>query len=250
VDWLTLAYASSPLPFWVLGSILVYTLLANLAWLLKSGGWQRSLPLRGVKQAARFLFFLGIPYLALGGWPRQPFQGLLSLEDLGLVALSLRWPLTRWLSAVGTAVGLGLAALLLLLLALTNARRAADDYRLRFRAQPWWAVLVNVLYLEVHWAFYRSALAVAIGDLHSGAFLGLGLVYLEWGLNPLWRQSWRSDSGAADPWLRAALALVVALIFLFTRNLWACLGTHLLLEFTLRATSPRPAATPAADQML
>jgi hypothetical protein len=245
LSWLTHTYASSPLPFWILGSILAYAVGANLVWLSRSRKLTRSLYGRGLKQIGRFLFFLGIPYLALGGWPRLPFQGLLSLEDLGLVGLNARWPATRWLDAAGTSVGLGLAALVLLSLAWVNAHRRAHSPWLRFTPQPWWEVLVDILYLEVHWAFYRSSLAVAMDALYPAVFLGLGLIYLEWSLNPFWRRGWHSESPAAERWLRAALAVIVALVFLLTRNLWACLGLHLLLELIFRRLASGPATAQA-----
>lgn len=237
MDQLAQTYADSPLWFWLLGSVLAYGLGANALWLLRPRHWQ-TVPRGGwLSQAARFLFYLGIPYLALGGWPRGPFQGLLLLGDMGLVGLGGIWTPNRWLEAVGTALGLGLVAGLLLFLAWANANRGPSmgsgplsEHRLRFPPRPWWAILVDVLYLEIHWAFYRGALAVLLGDRYAGVFLGLALVYLEWGLNPFWRHGWRIGSRAAAQWLRAALALVVALIFLLTRNLWVCLGVHLVLE--------------------
>jgi len=180
-------------------------------------------------QVGRFFFFLGIPYLALGGWPRQPYQGYLSLADLGLVGLTLDWPVTRWLGSVGLGLGLGLVALLILAFAWLNADRTAESSRLSFPSRSWWVLVVDVFYLQVHWAFYRGGLAIALDDLYAGVFWGLGLVYLEWGLNPFWRQDWRLESEAAGRWLQAALALVTALIFLLTRNLWICLGVHGLL---------------------
>jgi hypothetical protein len=241
VDWLKLTYASSPLLFWLLGSILLCTLGTNLLWLIRATDIQESPYGRGFAQALRFLFFLGIPYLTLGGWPRHPFQGLLSLEDLGLVGLSARWPATRWLGAAGTAAGLGLAALLLLALAWANARRAGACSWLRFPPRPWWVLLGDVLYLEVHWAFYRSALALSMDNWYPAVFLGLVLIYLEWSLDPFWRQGWHSKAHATAQWLRSALALVVALLFLLTRNLWACLAVHLLLELALRRLGPAPA---------
>jgi hypothetical protein len=91
-----------------------------------------------------------------------------------------------------------------------------------------------VLYLEVHWAFYRGALAVILDDGYAGAFLGLGLVYLEWSLDPFWRRGWGLGSQAAQRWLRAALVLIIALLFLLTRNLWVCLVAHSLIEFSMR----------------
>jgi hypothetical protein len=196
-------------------------------------------------EVGRFLFYLGVPYLALGGWPRPPFQGFLSLEDMGWVGFNARWPVSRWLETVGTGLGLGLGVLLLLLLAWTSANRSTGGFQLRFPSRPWWALLIDVLYLEVHWAFYRGALAVALDDVYAGVFAGLGLVYLEWGLNPFWRQGWRSESLAAVRWLRATLALVMALIFLLTRNLWVCLAVHWTIELAFwqmgRQRSPEPA---------
>jgi hypothetical protein len=70
--------------------------------------------------------------------------------------------------------------------------------------------------------------------VYAAVFGGLGLVYLEWGLNPFWRQDWRLESQAAMRWVRAALAPVIAVLYLFTRNLWVCLAVHWLLEFSVR----------------
>jgi hypothetical protein len=232
VDRLALAYALFPLLFWLVGSVLAYGIGTNIFWLARSKGLHLSPYLPLFVEVPRFLFFLGIPYLALGGWPRRPFQGLLSFKDLGLVGLGLDWPVTRWLGAVGMGLGLGLAALLILALAWKYANRGAGNVRLGFPSRPWGMLLVDGLYQEVHWAFYRGALVVMLNDLYAGVFLGLGLVYLEWSLNPSWRQGWRLGSRAAGQWLRAALALVAALVFLLTRNLWICLGVHWLLELT------------------
>lgn len=228
-----LEYAKSPLILWVAASILAYTLVVNVLWLLRPARHQavhRQSYWQPLVQAGRFLFFLGVPYLALGGWPRPPFSGLLSLDDLGLVGFSPRWPAIRWLGAVGTGLGMGLLAFVVLLLAWLSANRPRQAGRFRFASRPMWALLVDGLYLQVHWAFYRGALAVVLDDVYPAVFLGLGLVYLEWALNPFWRQGWRQSSGAAGRWLRAALALVSALVFLSTRNLWVCLGVHWLVE--------------------
>jgi hypothetical protein len=86
---------------------------------------------------------------------------------------------------------------------------------------------------EVHWAFYRAAWALTLQDVYAGAFLGLGVVYLEWSQSPFWRQGWRATAQAGGRWLRAAMALVVALLFLLTRNLWVCLAVHWMLELAL-----------------
>ncbi len=216
--------APSALLFWVLGSALVYILSSQGLWWLRTTPLGRTITRRWPAEVGRFLFFLGVPYLALGGWPLPPLHGLLSPADLGLVGLDARWPVIRWLEAAGTGLGLGLLTALILALAWTQARS------LRFPPRPWWALLVDGLCLEGHWAFYRGALALLLGSVYWGVFLGLGLVYLEWGLSPWWRQGWRAPGAAGGQWLRAALALVTALLFLLTHNLWVCLGVHWLVE--------------------
>ncbi len=252
-----LAIAASPLAAWIGGSVLIYAVGSNVFWLFKDS--LRHPIGRVLVQAGRFSFALVIPYLAWGGWPRRPYQGLLSLEDMGIVGLSERWPLTRWLEAAGIGLGLGVLALVLLILAWAGANRRDGSTRLLFAPSHWWAVLVSVLYLQVHWAFYRGALAVILDDMYAGMFLGLGLVYLEWSLSPFWRKSWRTASRAAESWLRASLALVIALLFFLSRNLWICLGVHLLIESSMRLlgreqtrrrlvpSSPEQAGAPAQE---
>ena len=240
------AYRSSPLPFWLLGSVAAYALATNLLWLLRDVPARCSPYARLGLEGLRFAFFLGLPYLALGGWPRRPLQGLLSLSDLGIVGLCPIWPVTRWLSAIGLGLALGTAALLILALAWNSARRGGAGQRLRFPARPWWALLIEGLYQQVHWAFYRSALALLSGDLYVGTFWGLALVYIEWATSPFWRRGWRSDTEAASQWLLGALALVSALVFLLTRNLVICLGVHWLISLSLwHMGRARPAAAPS-----
>ena len=67
------AIAASPLVFWIGGSLLVYTIGANALWLLRDS-LQRPLA-RWLVQVGRFSFYLVLPYLALGGWPRQTVPG-------------------------------------------------------------------------------------------------------------------------------------------------------------------------------
>jgi hypothetical protein len=227
-----LAIAASPLAAWIGGSVLIYAVGSNLLWFFRDS--LRRPIARVLVEAGRFSFALVVPYLTWGGWPRKPYQGLLSLEDVGIVGLSERWPLTRWLEAAGIGLGLGALALVLLILAWAAANRREGGAKLLFAPSRWWAVLVSVLYLQVHWAFYRGALAVMLDDAYAGMFFGLGLVYLEWSLSPFWRKSWGVASRASESWLRASLALVIALLFFLSRNLWVCLGVHLLIESSMR----------------
>jgi hypothetical protein len=193
------------------------------------------------------MFFLGFPYLVLGGWPRQPFQGLLSPPDFGIVGLDAQWPPTRWLGAVGTGLGLGIPAFFIVILAWGSANRSSDGTSLNFPTRPWWMVLVDVMYSEVHWAFYRSAMTVIRGDLYTGVFMGLALVYVEWALNPAWRKGWRQPTRAAFQWLRAAMAVLSALVFLLTRNLWVSMVIHALLTFCMLQVGHVPISEPSLE---
>lgn len=250
--WARLAsdLSGSSLTLWLGGSLLLYSFGANVLWFLRN--WLQRPYGRWLHQAGRFLFYLAVPYAALGGWPQRPYQGLLSLDDMGIVGLSERWPVTRWLESAGVGLGWGLVALMMMVLAWAIANRRSSDTSLRAAPARGWAVLVNVLYLQVHWAFYRGALAVILNDVYTGVFLGLGLVYVEWGLNPFWRRDWRRASRAAEPWLRSSLALAIALLFLLSRNWWVCLAVHLLVEFSVRQADRQrtlsDAAAPSAQQ--
>jgi hypothetical protein len=226
--------AAAPLTPWLLGSVLVYAAATHVAWWLRERDRFSAPPGSWLREVLRFTFYLGIPYLALGGWPRPPLSGLLSLPDLGLVGPGPPWPAHRWLGAVSLAFGIGLAAFLLLGLAWIQAKRNPGSAGLGYPSHPWWALLVDVVYLQVHWAFYRGGLEVILDDPYGSAFLGLALVYGEWALDPFWRRSWRQPGRAGEPWLRSALALVSSVLYLMTRNLWVCLALHATLEPGLR----------------
>jgi hypothetical protein len=227
--------------YWLVGSVLAYALATNALWLTRSLVSPRMSWANWLLQVGRFLFYLGIPYLVLGGWPRRPFQGLLSLQDIGLLGPGGTWTVSRWLGAVGTGLGLGTVALLILILARRHAGHLPP-----FPRRPWWAIVIDVVYLEVHWAFYRAALTFQFNSLYLEVFAGLGLVYAEWVVSPFWRRGWREESQAAGRWLRAALALVIAVLFLMTQNLWICLLVHFLLEVVFYSHSRQKAHTPPA----
>ena len=233
---------------WVAGSILAFALASNLLWLGRDRPLARSLYGRWLAVAGRFAYYIGLPYLALGGWPLQPYRGLLAPASLGLVGLDGSWTVNRWLEAAGTGAGVGLLALLFLLLAWLNANRSSGTTRLSLPVRPAWTMVVDGLYLQVHWSFYRAALAVTVDDLYVGVFWGLGLTYLEWSLSPFWRRAWRLYRGqAGEVWLRAVLALVAALLFLLTHNLWVCLVVHWALALALWAVARGQRSEPEQD---
>jgi hypothetical protein len=244
VDRLPQVEATDPLLWWLLGSILAYVLGANLLWLARDRMLCRTKYGRWFGQVVQFFYYLGVPYLVLGGWPRPPFSALLLPEDMGLVGWNPPWPATRWLQSMSNGLGLGVVALLFLGFAWRSANRGVDEQQLMFPRRPAWALMQDSLYLQVHWAFYRGAAAVLLEDAYVGVFVGLGLVCLEWGLDPFWRRSWRMPGEAGLRWLRVGLVLISALIYLLTLNTWACLLVHGLGELAFSGlqavVSPEP----------
>lgn len=245
MDALNPVLLSSPLSLFLIGSVALYAVATNAChWLLRARP-QALRPLSIARPIGSLLFHLGIPYLALGGWPRRPLQGLLSPIDLGLVGPGAAWPVTRWLEVLSTSLGVGLLTFLVLLVAWKGARQSGGEAR-SFPARPLWRLLIEGLYLEVHWAFYRAGVAVLLDDVYLGVFGGLALIYIEWSLNPAWRAGWRDRSQGVQ-WLRAGLALASALLFLLTRNLWGCLLMHWLVEIAFWRVF-RDATPTVADQ--
>jgi hypothetical protein len=57
-----LASVESPLPIWVLGSMLAYALATNALWLAERRNIELPAPSRWPIETARFLFYVGIPY--------------------------------------------------------------------------------------------------------------------------------------------------------------------------------------------
>ena len=115
-------------------------------------------------------------------------------------------------------------------------------------ARPWGvgALLLEVAYLEAHWAFYRAGAILLWGD-YAGIFLGLAVAILEMLAR---RQLWSRlrQPGQADGFLLTiSLAFVVTILFLFTHNLWVCAIVHGVLALgllsLLRRWSQQPALT-------
>lgn len=230
---------TSPLLLVLAGSVLLYAIATNTWYGLAKVRPVSSPYLSILRPLSSLLFYLGIPYLAMGGWPRRPLQGLLSPIDLGLVVPGAAWPVVRWLEALSTSFGVGLLTFAILFLAWKSSRQGLDDPR-SLPVRPAWNLLIEGLYLQIHWAFYRGGLAVFLDDVYLGVFWGLALIYVEWSLNQSWRAGWQDPFQAAVCWLRAGLALASALLFLLTRNLWGCLLMHWLVEIAFWRLFSRP----------
>lgn len=224
---------------WIVGSVALYALTVNLLdyGRRRSRSRLRRLVTRldfwphrfWLYQVLRFAYYVGFPFLAL-------IKGAMSLRLLGLSDLD-------WIRGIGAGVPLGLGAFLLLAWGWSHyirslGRREVERSHLaeaQILSQPWgWPlILLETIYLEAHWAFYRSGPLAVLGD-YWGVFAGLGIVYLEWATSPTLRRNLGTERQGEILW-SGSLALVVAILFLFTHNLWLCALIHLGLETGLLA---------------
>lgn len=224
---------------WIAGSVALYALAVNLLDYARRSPHTRLghlvtrldswLHRFWLVQTFRFAYYVGLPFLAL-------IRGAMSPRLLGLSHLD-------WIGGIGSGVPLGLGAFLLLVWGWSHyirslGRRKVERPRLaevHTLSQPWgWPlILLEVIYLEAHWAFYRSGPLAVLRD-YWGVFAGLGVVFIEWAMNPKLRRSLGTERQGEIVW-SGSLALVIAIIFLFTRNLWLCALIHLGLDMGLLA---------------
>jgi len=222
---------------WVIFSIGLYALGADLAWHYRrprSSGrldqWAETLkkwPHRNwLLEAVRFLYYIGIPYAAL-------LRGVILPRLMGLTHLD-------WVKGVGLGTALGGGVFLFLALiwwwyarsmaALPLSARQRHGEGLGDFSTNGWILLREAIYLQTHWAFYRSAAILFLDNQYAGVFLGFLLVTLEWSVNPAWRVGLSSHWRSVNLLLRWNLALVTAIVFLFIRNLWLLVPIHWSVE--------------------
>jgi hypothetical protein len=231
---------------WVLGSVLLYGIAVNVWQRLRrtSSGrvgrfltalvdWPHTLWL---SQALRFVYYLCIPYLALARGVTSPI--LMGMWDAD-------WFQPGWAGEQTLGLALGLTTLILLLWSWRRFLQVAKEthhdtpylpytFQRRVLLAPWgWGLIVlEVLYLEIHWAFYRGATIRALGDYY-GVFAGFVLILAEWGLNPLFRQDLGIAKRDGAAMTTVVTAFSIGVIYYVTANLWLCLAVHLIIQFGL-----------------
>jgi len=155
------------------------------------------------------------------------------------------WFGTLWFEEIAVGMMLGLGAFVLLVWGWRNylhsvaaighppqERPFLSESRTLLTPWGWGLIVLEVLYLEVHWAFYRGAAIRLLGDYY-GVFLSLLLILAEWWLNPEIRKKLRMAHRSGEPMTTAAIALSITIIYYFTSNLWLCMLLHLAIQFGL-----------------
>jgi hypothetical protein len=259
---------------WIVLSILIYAISVNLAWrwrrprlgrlaswIEKVKGWPFA---SWLLQLLRFAYYMGLPFcLLLNGDAVARslrrflgfniplnflMRGVLLPRAMGLGGLTT----PEWFAGSGMGIALGGGAFLLMAsgwwyftLSVREipwgqatspdlATSVGEPVVVLPTPRAWWVVLWEAIYAEMHWAFYRAGPIVLLGDYYAGVFLGFLILSLEWWTDPAWRHGWDPKGQRPEVVLRWSLAFVMAIVFLFTRNLWLAIPLHWAIEMGCR----------------
>jgi hypothetical protein len=193
---------------------------------------------RLLEQFLRLIYFIGVPYAAL-------LTGSLAAIDMGLTGAGgsiLGWSPTEWLRGLSTALTLGAIVLLPIGLASRQIARAGQPLGIDDRSAG--AVIVDAIYAEIHWTFYRAAPLILLADVYAAVIFGVLLVGVEW-IVVLIRNGVSPSPAERQQWLRrGALLALSAALFMLTQNVWLAMLAHSVLELAwkvwLRRLAPRP----------
>ncbi len=229
-----------------LGSFCVYALVSNFAarpfFVERFGARQAPRGLvpttaLGIAiELVRFGFYVGVPFLAL-------YMGWIDLRAMGLGVVD-------WAEGLRWAIVILLAAWLLLIVIWLPYLRATPDVYAAPETSPTFARrMVELIYMQAHWAFYRAAaislfLPQIIPDNgYWGTACGLALICLEAFSNPRIRQQLAMLGQADSVVWNFGQATINALGFIVTRNFFLLVLIHFLLEVTVpHVRAARPAS--------
>jgi hypothetical protein len=193
---------------------------------------------RLLEQLLRLAYFVGVPYAAL-------LTGSIASIDMGLTGAGgsiLGWSPAEWLRGLSTALTLGAIVLLPIGLASRQIARAGQLLGTDDRSAG--AVIVDAIYAEIHWAFYRAAPLILLADVYAAVIFGALLVGVEW-IVVLIRNGLSPAPEERQKWLRrGALLALSATLFALTQNVWLAILAHMVLELAWKAWLRRLAPGP------
>lgn len=212
-------------------SIALYALAANIGWTaiaprgVRFGrlvGWARRFRLSAaIFELARWLYYIGLPWATL-------MLGYNTMRALGV--WNLDWFQNWWVALIVIAGGAMIFNWVWKPYAQSEHPEAVDLTRWNGARQ-----ILEAIYQEFHWAFYRSGPILWLGDYYWGSFIGLSLNLIEGWSNPAVRANIRDITRADAPLWAGSLAIITVLVFYYTQNTWYCILVHLALNFILRA---------------
>ena len=220
---------------WLNISLVIALLASALRWLLERPHLQRHLhtnnsptPYRPIWDIPwiihplRLLYAVGIPSLAL------LWRGVLTPSGLGLKpfiraadqALSTgpgSWD--TWMRDLGWTCAFAAGFWVLVALADRTTGRLSPP---RTTQRSLDVALREAVYHQAHWAFYREPFVLLLG-VGMGAWAGLLPVAGEALLNPARWTDLQSPTRGRDLLIRAGLAILSAMLFIQTQNIWLML---------------------------
>lgn len=165
----------------------------------------------------RLLYAIGFPAIALL-WRGVLSERGLGLKPLSLAALQTQWG--TWAGDIGWGVLIAAGFWLIFTLGEWQARQTGA---LRLpRCHQFGVALREAVYHQVHWAFYREPFVLLWG-VALGAWVGLAPVALEALINPARWNDLQSPARSRNLLVRIGLAVVGAMLYLQTQNLWVAL---------------------------
>jgi hypothetical protein len=240
---------------YVFVSIVLHIVAAQLSRRRTEIAWVRFLSEGRAVAVVRFVYYIGLPYIALilgvvpgrylglvgsgnvqmDGSPLGSQAGLLARvrDYLSLVALG-------WLPDVGVIAGL--AAITLFFLSAVwvgygyfrGKLLSGSGTSLAFPKAGRSPSATQVIYQAVHWSFYRSAIWLLTDDLYLGVVGGIVLVGGEWMLDSGWVNKIRHAHAGEELQTDAGVLIATSVIFFFAPNLWLMLPIHWLLAAASR----------------
>lgn len=225
---------------WTLASLVVAVLVTLIFSPARADRFRSTLTGRLAEQLARLIYFIGWPYAAL-------LTQSISAVNLGFMgtgesidASILGWTSADWLRGLNVGLTLGLIALIPIGLAARQMARAGSPLGVDARSAG--AIIIDSVYTEVHWTFYRSAALILLSSAYWAALLGLILIGLEW-IVSIVRNGLGAQPEDRQSWIGQMLLLTLsAALFILTRNVWLMIGLHVVIEIALKAWTRRLAS--------
>jgi len=225
---------------WTLASMVIAVLTSLMFSPARAAHFRLTRGGRIVEPIARLIYFVGLPYAAL-------LTQALSPIDMGLAGNTgpiLGWSSADWLRHLNAALIVGVLTLLPISLAARQMAHAGRPLGVDERSAG--TIIIDGAYAEIHWAFYRAAPLIIIGDVYWATLIGLALVSVEI-LVTLIRNGLGSQPEDRQSWIGQVLLLAMSVtLFILTRNVWLVAALHIVVELALKAWAARLAGRASA----
>lgn len=230
---------------WLTGSLCIATIAIAIRWILErprtatSDAKTRHTPILDtpwIVQPLRILYAVGIPAIALF------WRGALTTSGLGLQpffwADSAALDITQagwdnWVRDIGWTCACACGVWLLVAIGDATAKRFSAHKPVTHHNLG--RALREAVYHQAHWAFYREPFVLLWG-VGPGAWAGLIPVVAEALVNPARWTDLQSPSRGRNLLIRAGLAVMSAVLYIQTQNIWPVLLADTLLVWFLGQT--------------